>query len=967
MNNFYNLNNFEWDIYLLKNNDLVENNINTKEKAIIHFETHGIKERRFINRKMIELWENYDWIKYKNNNPKLKTLDEISTFFHYYFVRQENKDNIFKKEEIIFFEKEENYKKYIDLYENYDWSKYLSDYQDLKNANIKSNFECFIHYINYGINEGRQIYNKKDLINNNSFDINRFDYDFFIKINNKLKNINNQEDAINYLKNIDNDKLDKTIYNTTQKDIFEKYDWNEYIKIHEDLKNAGIKTNIECFRHYIIHGINEGRQIFKKEIIDNNFDINIFDFVFFIKMNNNLKNINTIEDAISYLKYIDNNNLDKIIYTTKQKNLYEKYDWIKYINIYDDLKKNFKNEIDGYKHYIFYGINENRKVFKKKNIPLDFDYKKYYINYYDELKNFNKCEIEEYYIKQNINKTYNTFLDKSLNKINKDTFGIAISLYIDENTPIERIIRSEKCIMQICSIFNNQIIIIVIDNKITNNYLLFLKKIVNKYKNIQIYRNKINFGISKTKNICMKLLEEYNVNYICLLDDDIFIKKNYISYILNLLENNYISFISNGNITNCEKKIINNNIFYQLKYFSDTDTYEYYGNFLIINSYFLKKHGYFYLFNSKIGVEHIEITRRYLKNNQYNGLSINLQDYLEDFEIINNINTLFLHSKNVVDNDYKSNVDNFISIKNIDFYNFEIDYNEIIKINNNIDSIMFDNTHDLHKIATNNKKLYIKYNNNENNLLNYINYNYDLINKNLNYVNYICWINLDRSIDRNKYMKNILKDINISNYRISAVDGKENNLIELYKKNISRTNITNYEIACTLSHIKAINFLNNIEGEYFMICEDDISFENILIFKNSLKEIIEDAPKFDILLIYKTYLQELKNKYEKWIDHLVYEPQINHICGTVCYIISKKGIEKFIKNNKYIDNLNFIINNSIEVADIHLFKDLETYVYKYNFITTKLETSTIHGEHLDFHKQSIDHQNKVLLDDINDF
>ena len=115
-------------------------------------------------------------------------------------------------------------------------------------------------------------------------------------------------------------------------------------------------------------------------------------------------------------------------------------------------------------------------------------------------------------------------------------------------------------------------------------------------------------------------------------------------------------------------------------------------------------------------------------------------------------------------------------------------------------------------------------------------------------------------------------------------------------------------------------------------------------------------------------MQELKNKYEKWIDHLIYEPHIiNHICGTVCYIISKNGINKFIKNNKYKDNLNFIINNPIEVADIHLFKDLNTYVYKYNFITTKLETSTIHGEHLDFHIESLDYQNKVLLNNIKDF
>ena len=154
MNNFYNINYFEWDIYLEKNPDLVKNNINTKEKAIIHFKTHGINEKRFINRKMIELWENYDWIKYKNNYPELNTLDEREVFFHYYFIKK--KDTIFKKEEISFFEKEENQKKYINLYKNSDWDKYLSNYQDLKDVGIKTNFECFTHYIVHGLNEGRK-------------------------------------------------------------------------------------------------------------------------------------------------------------------------------------------------------------------------------------------------------------------------------------------------------------------------------------------------------------------------------------------------------------------------------------------------------------------------------------------------------------------------------------------------------------------------------------------------------------------------------------------------------------------------------------------------------------------------------------------------------------------------------------------------------------------------------------------
>ena len=170
------MNNFEWDVYLKKNPDLVENNINTKEKALNHFRMHGINEKRFYNKKMVELWENYDWTKYKNINPKLNTLDERSVFFYYYFIGQKNNDIIFKKEDILFFEKQENHKKYIDLYKKYDWEKYLSDYQDLKDANLKTNFESFTHYINHGINEGRKIYLKPKIIDNIKFYLINLDY-----------------------------------------------------------------------------------------------------------------------------------------------------------------------------------------------------------------------------------------------------------------------------------------------------------------------------------------------------------------------------------------------------------------------------------------------------------------------------------------------------------------------------------------------------------------------------------------------------------------------------------------------------------------------------------------------------------------------------------------------------------------------------------------------------------------------
>jgi len=263
MYKYYNIEKFDWKIYLENNLDL--NNINNEKKAIIHFINHGIKEYRIINEEMVKLWNNYDWGQYKNMYSTLKILNEWDAFFHYYLIGKEKKHEIFKKKEILFFEKKDNHKKYFDLYKKYDWEKYLSQYPDLKKADIQTNFECFNHYINHGINEKRKIIKKKEFINNN-FDKNSFDYDFFLKMNSQLQNnIKTNEEAIYYLEY--NEELDKIIYSTKQKELYDKYDWNKYIDFYDDLKK-NISNEVDGFKHYINFGINENREIFKN---DNNF------------------------------------------------------------------------------------------------------------------------------------------------------------------------------------------------------------------------------------------------------------------------------------------------------------------------------------------------------------------------------------------------------------------------------------------------------------------------------------------------------------------------------------------------------------------------------------------------------------------------------------------------------------------------------------------------------------------------
>ena len=239
---------------------------------------------------------------------------------------------------------------------------------------------------------------------------------------------------------------------------------------------------------------------------------------------------------------------------------------------------------------------------------------------------------------------------------------------------------------------------------------------------------------------------------------------------------------------------------------------------------------------------------------------------------------------------------------------------------------------------------------------------YILQNK-INKIDHIVWINLERSLDRKLYMENILNNINIQNTRINAIDGNTFNIDNLINVNFNRE-LTNYEIATTLSHIKAIHYLKNLNGNYFMICEDDIAFNNLVYFKKSLEDIINESPKFDILMLYKTYLYELDETYESWKKY--YDKGLDYtIFGAVCYIISRDGINKLCDKIEYIDDNKIIFKNNtdFEVSDIYLYNNLETYVYKYNFIDIFDTESTIHNEHINYVKKCLDIQLNIILKD----
>lgn len=237
-----------------------------------------------------------------------------------------------------------------------------------------------------------------------------------------------------------------------------------------------------------------------------------------------------------------------------------------------------------------------------------------------------------------------------------------------------------------------------------------------------------------------------------------------------------------------------------------------------------------------------------------------------------------------------------------------------------------------------------------------------------NSVEHIIYINLPNCVKRNNNMTKLLKLTSIPYSRVDAINGKDN--LDLKKKYLNNLelSITNTEIACCLSHIKAISKLKKkkINGEYFLVCEDDISLNNLILSKYTLKQIIDSSPEFDILQINKTINYELPDNYVSWNE---YYKKKKHIAGTVCYIISRKGIDNFIQNVGYFssreDKFKNIKENFCE-ADKYIYNNLKTISYKYNFITTVTNHSNIHTEHLEMHKKVNLIQDLVIIKNLKD-
>lgn len=162
------------------------------------------------------------------------------------------------------------------------------------------------------------------------------------------------------------------------------------------------------------------------------------------------------------------------------------------------------------------------------------------------------------------------------------------------------------------------------------------------------------------------------------------------------------------------------------------------------------------------------------------------------------------------------------------------------------------------------------------------------------------WINLDRSSDRKKNIEDMFKKNGITNHTIiPGFDGKCNK--DFYIKSKYNYEFVDGQYGCTCSHLKALDyFVNNIDSDVCLICEDDLSFDYCKYWKYDINGYINKAPK-DFNILQLCIITSINNiKYININDFVNFE--LGSFWSTGCYLIKKQTAIDILNNINITDN-----------------------------------------------------------------
>jgi len=107
------------------------------------------------------------------------------------------------------------------------------------------------------------------------------------------------------------------------------------------------------------------------------------------------------------------------------------------------------------------------------------------------------------------------------------------------------------------------------------------------------------------------------------------------------------------------------------------------------------------------------------------------------------------------------------------------------------------------------------------------------------------YINLERSVERRKYMEEKIKKIDIPCTRFVAKEGKE------HRKLCNILNISDGALGCKLSHLEILKNIKN-NNKWTIIFEDDVLFEDCKLVKKEIIKFLSDPPESSEFVLFGT-------------------------------------------------------------------------------------------------------------------
>ena len=350
--------------------------------ALRHFVNSGMNEGRQGN-------EEFNVITYKNRYPDLRSAyggNTKSYYLHYIsYGKKEGRSGKGASELVGAITTYGG----VDYSAVYNYQYYVGNYPDIKNVYGEDDVAALSHFVNYGMNEGRQGSNEFNVVTyknrysdlRNAYGSNTKSY--YLHYINSGKKEGRSGKGISELVGIT--KYDGVDYSAV-------YNYQYYIENYPDIKRVYGEDDVAALRHFVNSGMNEGRQ--------GNEEFNVITYK---NKYSDLRNIYGSNLKSYYLHYIKFGKKEGRSGkgTSELVNPVTKYDGIEYSSVYDYryyLSQNpdveticGKGDVEVLKYFVTTGMGEGQRG------SVDFDVQ-YYMNKYSDLRKAYGDNLKKYYL-----------------------------------------------------------------------------------------------------------------------------------------------------------------------------------------------------------------------------------------------------------------------------------------------------------------------------------------------------------------------------------------------------------------------------------------------------------------------------------------------------------------------------------------------------------------------------------------